>query len=122
MAVGTRFGHGPFSFHVEHWDGRTLRARIETPGYRGQHGFTLRAEAGHVIVTHELDAQLALSRWLLWQLFIARRHDWAVEALFDRMEALLRERPTAEHSERAPPLALRAFVSVRRLIREPRAS
>lgn len=113
FVTGTRFGHGPFSFQVEQWDGETLSARIETAGFRGHHGFTLRREGEAVVVTHRLDAQVELVRWLAWQLFIARGHDWAVQALFDRMHVLLGDRPAA--LALAPPLGMRAFVAARRL-------
>jgi hypothetical protein len=115
MAVGTRFGHGPFSFEVEQWDGQTLRARIETAGFRGHHGFVLRVERDEVVVSHELHAELTLLRWLLWQLFLARGHDWAVESLFDRMHVLLGSRQPSALP--APPLGMRAFAALRQLAR-----
>lgn len=114
MAEGTRFGHGPFSFLVEQWDGAALRARIETVGFRGQHGFTLRLEGTDVSVTHDLDAQLTPLRWLLWRLFIADGHDWAVEQMFDGMRVLLGEQLASQPRPRAAPLGLRVFVAARR--------
>jgi hypothetical protein len=113
LAVGTRFGHGPFSFQVEQWDGQTLRARIDTAGFHGQHGFHLRSEDDHVVITHELDAQLTPVRWLLWQLFIASGHDWAVEAMFDRMQALLGAAAPERHTA---PLGMRVFARLRRIV------
>jgi hypothetical protein len=115
FAVGTRFGHGPFSFHVEQWDGESLRARIETAGYTGHHGFTLRAEGSEVLVTHDLAARLTLPKWLFWQLFIARGHDWAVEALLDRMHVLLHDPLASSIGSRRPPLGLRLFAALRRV-------
>jgi hypothetical protein len=116
FAAGTRFGHGPFSFLVEHWDGRRLRARIETAGFRGGHGFEVHSEGDQVVVTHDLDAQGALPAWLVWQLFIARGHDWAVESLFDRMHVLLSDGGSSRARSR-PPLGMRAFAATRRLFR-----
>lgn len=114
LAVGTRFGHGPFSFEVEHWDGQTLRARIETAGFQGHHGFELRSEGERVVVTHDLDAQLTPLRWLVWQLFIASGHDWAVEAMFDRMQTMLGEPASARQTA---PVGMRAFAAIRKLVR-----
>jgi len=116
FAAGTRFGHGPFSFLVEHWDGHTLRARVETVGFRGCHGFVLQREGDHVLVTHDLDAEGTLGAWMVWQLFIARGHDWAVEALFDRMHVLLSD-GGAERASSRPPLGMRVFAATRRLLR-----
>src|SRR4051794_2737259 len=79
FAVGTRFGHGPFRFEVEHWDGQLLRARIHAAGFRGQHGFALRVQGDRVSVTHELDAHATLPHWLVWKLLVGAGHDWAVE-------------------------------------------
>jgi hypothetical protein len=113
--VGTRFGHGPFSFCVEHWDGHILRARVETKGFRGFHGFTLENEGEHVVLTHDLDARLTLPSWIVWQLFIARSHDWAVEAVFDGMHELLRDEQPARVS-REPPLGMRALAAARQIL------
>jgi hypothetical protein len=119
FAVGTRFGHGPFSFFVDQWDGRTLRARIETAGFRGYHGFAIAHEAERVVVTHDLDAKLTLPNWTAWQLFIAHGHDWAVEAVFDRMHELLRDGQAARVS-RQPPLGMRAFAAARNVFAKTR--
>jgi len=116
LAVGTRFGHGPFSFEVEQWDGETLRARIETTGFRGHHGFKLRCEGSEVVVSHDLDAHVTLVRWLFWQLFLASGHDWAVASMLDRMRGLLGDERASMSAPHVPPFGMRAFAAMRRFM------
>src|SRR5829696_4751878 len=67
VAGASRFGHGPFRFLVERWDGEVFRARILTPGFDGWHGFELRADGDGTIVVHDLDAQVVWPKWLVWR-------------------------------------------------------
>jgi hypothetical protein len=87
----TRLGHGPFSFKLERWDGTVWRVGFANPGARGWHGFELRPCAGGTEVTHTVDARTSPLFWLGWRIAIEPLHDWAVEALFDRLAAALRD-------------------------------
>ncbi len=109
VAGASRFGHGPFAFLVERWDGQVLRAKIETPGFTGWHGFELRADGAGTVLIHDLQADVSLVPWLVWRAAIGQAHDWAVESLFDRLEHILRE-------GHAPPATARPLPTRSRLI------
>lgn len=89
----THLGHGPFTFVLDRWDGTTWRVRFHTRGLDGWHGFDLRPEdgGGGTLITHTIEARTTPLQWLWWKLVIQPLHDWAVEALFDRLDAALRD-------------------------------
>lgn len=92
----TRVGHGPFSFRFESWDGERWRVRTESDEFQGWHGFDLQPTPLGCRVTHTIEASLSPGSAVLWHGFIAPIHDWALEAMFDRIEEALRtgEMPT----------------------------
>jgi hypothetical protein len=86
----TRIGHGPFGFRFTGWDGWRWRVRVESGGFAGWHGFDLDETRAGCRVTHTIELDLSGLARVVWPVSIAGIHDWAVEALFDRMEAALR--------------------------------
>jgi hypothetical protein len=115
------FGHGPFRFTLEQWDGRVFRARVDTPGFEGSHGFVLEPTASGCRVTHDLDAQVAFAPWAVWKAVVGSAHDWAVEAIFDRMAAVLETGRAPTRTARLPPSTLRLSKATSRLRRRVRA-
>ncbi len=89
----TRVGHGLFSFRFESWDGSRWRVRVESEELQGWHGFDLQTTARGCRVTHTIELTPSLGGAVLWHVLVAPMHDWAVEALFDRIEQAL---PTGE--------------------------
>jgi hypothetical protein len=78
----TLVGHGPFRFRLRAWDGVVWR--VDVVGSR---------------VTHTVELESTLSARLGW-MAIEPIHDWAVEALFDRLEHALRTGVVPERTER----------------------
>jgi hypothetical protein len=117
----TLIGHGPFRFRLRVWDGVVWRVDVvgSPPGW---HGFDLQPDGGGCRVTHTLELEGTLSARLRW-MAIEAIHDWAVEAMFDRLEHALEtghvpartERPMARMASLALGLARRAHA------RRPRA-
>lgn len=102
----TRLGHGPFSFDFEKWDGSAWRVTFEREGMKGWHGFDLVPAQGGTLLTHTIEAGLAGTSRLLWHVLIAPVHDWAVEAMFDRIEEALATGAEPQHTKR--PMAVHA--------------
>jgi len=100
----TLIGHGPFRFRLRAWDGTSWRVDV-IGGLVGWHGFDLRPDGDDCLVTHTLELGSTLSTRLRW-MAIEPIHDWAVEALFDRLEHALRTGGVPERSER--PMSRRA--------------
>src|SRR5262249_56922458 len=104
----TVLGHGPFRFRLSSWDGQ--RWRVDLFKGKGWHGFDLVAEEGGCRVTHTVSvpglAGLALR-------VILPAHDWAVEALLDRLGEALGTGRMPERTAR--PLPWRAALVMRRL-------
>lgn len=97
----TMIGHGPFRFRLRAWDGRTWRVDFVGPR-AGWHGFDLTPEGDGCQVTHTIELDNSLSTRVFW-LAIARLHDWAVEAMFDRLEHALATGAVPAHTERPIP-------------------
>jgi hypothetical protein len=94
----TLIGHGPFRFRLRSWDGAVWR--VDVVGRpRGWHGFDLQPDGDGCYVTHTLELDATLSARLRW-MAIEPIHDWAVEALFDRMEHGLRTGVVPVRTER----------------------
>jgi hypothetical protein len=83
----TMVGHGPFRFRLRAWDGQTWRVDL-VGGMAGWHGFDLLPDGDGCRVTHTLELESSLSARLGWMV-IEPIHDWAVEAMFDRLEHAL---------------------------------
>lgn len=90
----TLIGHGPFQFRLREWDGRSWKVDIAGGGQgqghamTGWHGFELVPEGSGCRVTHTLHLESSLSARLRWAA-IEAVHNWAVEALLDRLEHAL---------------------------------
>lgn len=97
----TMVGHGPFRFRLRTWDGAVWRVDV-VGNLVGWHGFDLEPDtdgSGGCRVTHALELESSLSARLRW-MAIEPIHDWAVEALFDRLEHALRTGIVPARSER----------------------
>lgn len=79
----TLLGHGPFTFTLRWWDGVWWRADLDSDA--GWQSFHLIAQGRRTRVVHTLDASLGLAT----RLAIMPVHDWAIEALFDRLDHAL---------------------------------
>ena len=112
VAGVTRIGHGPFAFTL-----REVSADgwwVDVDGRPGlEHGFTLAAVPGGTEVTHSLRGPLRGHLALTWPLFVAPLHDWAVEAIFDRLEVALATGSVPTATVR--PMSLRARLLFRLL-------
>jgi hypothetical protein len=101
----TMIGHGPFRFRVRSWDGAAWRVDVIGRPH-GWHGFDLapdpRPDGNGCRVTHTLELEATLSARLRW-MAIESVHDWAVEALFDRLEHALRTGEVPTRTERPMP-------------------
>jgi hypothetical protein len=86
----TRVGHGFFSFRFESWDGERWRVRIESDRFPGWHGFDLQSTPLGCRLTHTIEATPSPGSAVFWHVFVAPAHDWALEAMFDRIEEALR--------------------------------
>jgi len=84
----TLIGHGPFRFRLRSWDGARWRVDV-AGGMPGWHGFDLTPDGTGCRVTHTLELRPSLRARVGW-LVIEPIHDWAVEALFDRLGIALR--------------------------------
>jgi hypothetical protein len=94
----TMIGHGPFRFRLRSWDG--YRWRVDVVGsLSGWHGFDLLADGDGCRLTHTIELAGSLSTRVAW-MTIAPVHDWAVEAMFDRLERALATGVVPAHSER----------------------
>jgi hypothetical protein len=94
----TLLGHGPFRFGLRVWDGRVWRVDV-VGSPAGWHGFDLAPDGDRCRVTHTLELESSLSARLGW-MAIEPIHDWAVEALFDRLEQALRTGVVPARTER----------------------
>jgi hypothetical protein len=94
----TMVGHGPFRFRLRAWDG--VIWRVDVVGRLvGWHGFDLAPDGDECRVTHTLELESTWSAGLRW-MAIKPIHDWAVEAMFDRLEQALRTGVVPERTER----------------------
>ncbi len=84
---GALLGHGPARFLHTRWDGHNWEASVKSNRMTGRQGFILTPEGPGTRVTHVLE----LTRYPLleWALVVRPVHDWAVEAVFDRLETAL---------------------------------
>lgn len=109
----TLLGHGPFRFRLRVWNGQVWRVDVVGSPVRW-HGFDLAPDGGGCRVTHTLELESTLSARLRW-MTIEPIHDWAVEALFDRLEEALRTGVVPARTERPMPrMAALALALARR--------
>lgn len=101
----TKLGHGPARFLFRKWDGHSWEVEVLSRRMTGRHGFVLTPEAGGTRVTHVLE----LTRYPFWEwaLIIRPVHDWAVEAVFDRLETALRTGHAPARTDRPRPALVR---------------
>jgi hypothetical protein len=97
----TLVGHGPFRFRLRSWTGAVWRVDVVGRPH-GWHGFDLEPDGDGCRVTHTLELEGTLSARLRW-MTIEAIHDWAVEALFDRLEHAVRTGAVPARSERPMP-------------------
>lgn len=107
----TLMGHGPFRFQLIEWDGHRWRAEVLGEGAQGWHGFDLVEDGARTRVTHTLTVLSLKGGWLAERMLIPM-HDWAVEAMFDRIEEALRTGDMPRHTTRPMPLPARVLFAV----------
>ena len=101
----TLVGHGPFRFRLREWDGRSWKVDL-VGGMAGWHGFDLTPDGDGCRVTHTVWLEPSLSAWLRWTA-IESVHNWAVEAMFDRMAHALATGTVPRVTERPLPALAR---------------
>ncbi len=94
----TLIGHGPFRFRLRAWDGSVWRVDV-VGRLVGWHGFDLVPDGDSCVVTHTLELEGSLRSRLGW-MAIEPIHDWAVEAMLDRLEHALRTGAVPARTER----------------------
>ena len=110
----TLLGHGPFRFRLRAWDGARWRVDV-VGGPVGWHGFDLEPDGDGCRVTHTLELESSTTGRARWTA-IEPVHDWAVEALFDRLEHALRTGVVPARTDRPmSPVAALAFGVARRV-------
>jgi len=85
-----RFGHARLRFQMQREDATGWEARFLAGRFEGHHGFELRPEGNNTRIRHTLRGRArGAVRWQ-WPLLFRPLHDWAAEALFDRLEVALK--------------------------------
>lgn len=114
----TRIGHGPFGFRFASWDGKKWRVTVESDSFAGWHGFDLEPTPDGCRVTHTIELDLSGYARVVWPTAIAGIHDWAVEALFDRIEEGVRTGRISQTTKRPLPWPASMWFRInRRVIR-----
>lgn len=113
VAGETLLGHGPFRFRFRGWDDTSWRVDV-TGGPTGWHGFDLQPEDDGTLVTHTLELEGSSAKGRLRWMAVRPLHDWAVEALFDRMAYALREGHVPARTERPMSLPTAAMFRLAR--------
>lgn len=118
----TKLGHGRFTFHLQQWNGERWRVEFENSSLRGWHRFDLLPQNGGSLLTHIISLQAKGVRGGLgWRLFMEPIHDWAIEALFDRLETAVATGRMPERTARPMGRHARsALWLLRRVARRPR--
>jgi hypothetical protein len=117
----TMLGHGPFQFRLREWDGFSWKVDILGDEEKGWHGFNLAPEGDGCHVTHTLSFDSSAYLKLKW-LALTPIHDWAVEALFDRMEYALRTGVAPRRTERPMPVVAAMAMRLHRARRMPKVA
>ncbi|HUC08174.1 MAG TPA: hypothetical protein VMR96_08790, partial [Solirubrobacterales bacterium] len=102
IAGVTRTGHGRFSFLVEEAGPRKVRYGVRG-GLEGWHQLELIPDGQGTLVRHSLEIRRPLLKVLAFRLLILPLHDWAVEAIFDRLGEALRTGKVPGRTARQPP-------------------
>jgi len=103
----TKLGHGGFTFHFREWNGERWRVEFNGPWFNGWHGFELRELGGGAHLMHTISLQATGLGILLWRLLIEPLHDWAVEAMFDRLETAVGQHSGAHRATDGATRAMR---------------
>jgi hypothetical protein len=88
-SAGTKFGHARVRFRLRGWDGVHWEADVLGRQFRGEHAFTLEPDGARTRITHRLSGTVHRSMRIAWLLAVRPVHDWAIEAMFDRLEHAL---------------------------------
>jgi hypothetical protein len=118
----TRLGHAWFTFHLRQWDGERWRVEFGTSSLRGWHRFDLLPQNGGSLLTHIIWLEARPLGIVGWRLLVEPIHDWAVEALFDRLETAVATGSVPERTAR--PMGRRArwgLWLLRRIAGRPRS-
>lgn len=107
----TVMGHGPLPFVFAGGDDRSWS--VVTP-FDGHHGFRIEEDGEGCVVEHTLDIDAPAPVEWAWSLLVVDGHDWAIEAIFDRLEAALAEGAPPHRTDR--PLPWRAQVGLLLLV------
>lgn len=97
----TLLGHSIFPFRFRGFDGRSFR--VDTP-FGGWHGFDLEADVVGCRLTHTLDLDLPWPLSWAWILVVRSGHDWAVDAMFDRLAVAVDQGAVPERTSTRPPV------------------
>ena len=85
----TQFGHATLRFKLRRWDGARWEADFLGRRMHGWHGFELVPEGEGTTLRHTLAGEVSGGLQWQWPLAIRPLHDWAIEALFDRLAEAL---------------------------------
>jgi hypothetical protein len=107
----TRFGHANLRFELEEWNRERWRAGFRVRRFDGWHGFDLTPEGAGTVLTHTLEGDTKGSLLWQWPLVVRPIHDWAVEALFDRLQAALESGQVPARTDREMPAKARLAFS-----------
>jgi hypothetical protein len=114
----TRFGHATLRFRLREWNGMRWQADILSRRFVGSHVFTLLPHREGTLLVHALEGVWKGRMPWIWRFAWKPVHDWAVEAMFDRLEHALRTGEPPPVTER--PMSLRAAFGMRFLDRVTR--
>ncbi|HXY34537.1 MAG TPA: hypothetical protein VEI07_09940 [Planctomycetaceae bacterium] len=91
----------------------------------GWHGFDLLPEPDGIRLVHTIELELRGRNRFAWHVLIEPVHDWAVEAIFDRLEEALKTGVAPRHTKRPMTLRTRmafAALKIARFFRNPLAA
>jgi hypothetical protein len=92
LQVGAAGGHGPVRYRVTDYNpGARVVFQFDskkglTRGFQGEHHFELRAEGGHTVLRHVIEADCAPFAWLRWHFIVRPLHDALLEDALDKAE------------------------------------
>jgi hypothetical protein len=121
IAGRTSLGHGPFSFTFQQWDGKQWRVTVERRGMAGWHGFDLIPESNGTRLVHTIELRLQGAPRLIWPVLVEPVHNWAVEAIFDRIEEALKTGVAPRSTKRRMAIAPRLAFAALKLIQRKKA-
>lgn len=107
----TKVGHGPFEFMLREWDGLRWSVDFRGNGATGHHYFECIECDGGTELVHTLELDLSETHPLLMRMALPI-HDWAMEALLDRLEIALATGRPPERTRRAMQLRARLLYAL----------